>query len=130
MNGRLLRLQGRSAKHLEDFKRHALVVDCSRQTVVARYATEMFGPLNDDRFKPGMVAQKAGGVIWKAWLNVETTLVSRYTDYLLSFADYEKQMKCTKEALDEARGRWIDNQLESRFRKSKAFRRCQASANS
>jgi hypothetical protein len=76
-----------------------------------------------------MIAQKAGGIIWKAWFNVETTFVSRYTDYLSSFADYEKQMKCTKEALDEARSRWMDNQLEQRFRKSKAFRRCQASAN-
>jgi hypothetical protein len=119
-------LQGRSAKYLEDFKRHALVVNCSRETVVAHYATEMSGPLNDDRFKPGMIAQKVGGIIWKAWLIVETTLVGRYMDYLLSFADYEERAKCAKEALDEARSRWVDDQLERRFRKSKAFRRSQA----
>lgn len=84
----------------------------------------MFGPLNDDRFKPGMIAQKAGGNLWKAWLNVETTLVSRYMAYPLRVADYERQLKCAQEALREARNRWVDEQLEQKFLESKAFKRC------
>lgn len=36
--------------------------DCVVSSDRALYATQLFGPLNKDRFKPGQVAQKAGGM--------------------------------------------------------------------
>jgi hypothetical protein len=84
----------------------------------------LFGPLNADRFKSGLVRQKAGGMLWKAWLNLETALVDRYQAYLAAFREYEIELQELKRALEEARQSWIDDKIEQKFKRSKAFKRC------
>ncbi|GAQ91603.1 hypothetical protein KFL_008160030 [Klebsormidium nitens] len=130
------KVEGRSANHLEDFQRHYShklrgiekgEVERSHRAIQALYATELFAPLNEQRFKPGLIAQKAGGVLWKAWLNVEAALVTDYTVYLQRLAEFEEQMERSKELLDAARKAWVEVKLERRFRLSKAFRRCHTS---
>jgi hypothetical protein len=65
-------------------------------------------------------------MLWKAWLNVEIALVNDYVAYLVKFADYESSLRRAKQALERARMRWVDERLESRFKNSKAFKRCEA----
>ncbi|GAQ92005.1 hypothetical protein KFL_009020060 [Klebsormidium nitens] len=129
------KVQERSPHHLEDFGRHYIhelrklgresAGPSSLNAVQALYATELFAPLND-RFKQGLNAQKAGGMLWKAWLNVEVALVTDYVVYLLRVAEFEErvlQRASTTELLNAARGAWVERQLEVQFLKSKAYRR-------
>ena len=89
----------------------------------ALYATQLFGPLNENRFRPGQAAQKTGGMLWRAWLNVEAELITSYVVYLLRFADYESSIKRINNELKRSRAGWIDEELEKRFKASIAFRR-------
>jgi hypothetical protein len=65
-------MQGRSPRHLQQFARfynHILERECNTidrsdwKTLRARYATQLFGSLNSDRFKLGIRAQKAEGML-------------------------------------------------------------------
>jgi hypothetical protein len=72
------------------------------------------------------VPKKAGDMLWKAWLNVEMTLVNEYMAYLVRFADDESVLERSRKALEEARQRWITIEIERRFKNLKAFKRCVA----
>jgi hypothetical protein len=65
-------------------------------------------------------------MMWNAWLGVEAAVVTEYAAYLLRFADYESSLRRAKQALKRARIRWIDERLESSFKNTKAFKRCEA----
>ena len=125
-------LQRREKQHLQIFTRHYMATPCladastDQETVMAYYATQLFAPLNDGRFKPGLTAQRTRGMMWNAWLGVETATITEYAAYLLRFADYESSLRRAKQALERARMRWVDERLESKFKNSKAFKRCEA----
>lgn len=90
---------------------------------MARYATQLFAPLNDQRFKPGLDARKSGGMAWRAWLDEECTLIDDYCEYLVEFEEYKAELERASRELEEARMRWIERNLERRFRNSKAYKR-------
>jgi hypothetical protein len=61
-------------------------------------------------------------MLWKAGLNAETTIVNEHVAYLVGFADTdETALEKSRNALEEARQKWIDYQIERRFRKSKGL---------
>jgi hypothetical protein len=82
----------------------------------------LFAPLNDERFKPGQIAQRGGGMLWRAWLSVECALIDDYFEYLLEFEEYTAKLKQASRELEEARERWIHERLEQKFKK--AYKRC------
>lgn len=103
-------LQWKSPETLQQFVLHFKGVrpeqnDAESARDRALYATQLFGPLNDDRFKPGQLAQKTGGVLWRAWLIVEAELITSYDVYLLKFADYESAIKRIEDELKRSRTR-------------------------
>lgn len=69
-------------------------------------------------------------MLWKAWLNVEVALVIDYMVYLMRFAEFEERMKRWRDSLDAARKAWVNDQLEEKFERSKAFQRHQISPDS
>jgi hypothetical protein len=62
-------------------------------------------------------------MLWRAWLIVEAELITSYAVYLLRFADYESTINRINDELRRSRARWIDEELEKRFKASIAFRR-------
>ncbi|GAQ91553.1 hypothetical protein KFL_008050050 [Klebsormidium nitens] len=114
------------AKTLQTFVEHfacSTVGGLNRDETMARYATELFGPLYDRRFKPGFIAQKSGGMPWKAWMNEECALINEYRKYLLDFGRYKTELERAHRELEESRRRWIEENLEPRFKNSKAYKR-------
>lgn len=76
------------------------------------YATEVFAPLNDERYKPGQTAQRGSGMLWRAWLSVECELIDEYAKYLVEFEEYIAKAKQANQELERARERWIHEKLE------------------
>jgi hypothetical protein len=117
---------GRSGEHLRRFTQHFTGSSngVNHEQAKACYATELFAPLNDERFKPGQTAQKAGGMLWRAWLSVECALIDDYLEYLVEFDEFIAKAKQASQELERARERWIHERLEQKFKNSKAYKRC------
>ena len=94
-----------------------------QEQALAHYATELFAPLNDQRFKTGMDARKSGGMAWRAWLEEEYALIDNYCKYLSAVEEYKRESERVSRELEQARVRWIDEHLERRFKSSKAYKR-------
>jgi hypothetical protein len=115
--------QGRSGEHLRRFVQHFTGSSngLDQEQAKACYATELFAPLNDARFKPGLLAQRAGGMLWRAWLSVECALIDDYSEYLVEFEEDIAKVKEASQELERAREKWIHERLEQKFKKSKAY---------
>jgi hypothetical protein len=117
--------QRKSGEHLRRFVEHftASSNGLDQKQAKASYATELFAPLNDTRFKPGQTAQRASGMLWRAWLSVECALIDDYSGYLVECDDYTAKVKQASQELERAREKWIYETLEQKFKKSKAYRK-------
>jgi hypothetical protein len=93
------------------------------QKVVLIYSTMLFAPINEHRFGPGTATQKLGGYEWRCWLIVESDLVRDYRMYLQRFDAYDAAAKAARQAVDAARERWFEREIDIKFKSSLAYRR-------
>jgi hypothetical protein len=90
------------------------------EKVVSNYSTALYAPINEHRFGPGTLAQKLGGFEWQWWLIVEADLVRGYRKYLERFDAHDAAAKAAKQAVDAARERWFEKQMDEKFKCSLA----------
>jgi hypothetical protein len=93
------------------------------QKVVSFYSTTLFAPVNEHRFGAGTVAQKLGGFEWKWWLRGESDLIREYQTYLDRFDAHDAAAKAARAAVDAARERRFEREIDIKFKCSLAYRR-------
>jgi hypothetical protein len=93
------------------------------QKVVSVYSTTLFAPINEHRFGPGAVTQKLGGFEWKWWLRGKSDLIQDYQTYLDQFDAHDAAAKAARAAVDAARERWFEREIDIKFKCSLAYRR-------
>jgi hypothetical protein len=93
------------------------------QKVLSIYSTMLFAPLNEHRFGPGTVAQKLGGFEWRWWLREESDLIWEYQMYLDRFDAHDAAAKAARAAVDAARERWFEREIDIKFKSSMAYSR-------
>jgi hypothetical protein len=125
--------QVKNASALEAFERHyGYFIDdelrgldslARAEKVVSIYSTALYAPINEQRFGPGTLAQKLGGFEWQWWLIVEADLVREYRTYLERFDAHGAAAEAARQAVDAARERWFEKEIESKFKSSLAYSR-------
>jgi hypothetical protein len=93
------------------------------QKVVSIYLTTLFAPVNKHRFGPGTVTQKLGGFEWKWWLREKSDLIQDYQTYLDRFDAHDAAAAAARAAVDAARERWFEREIDIMFKCSLAYRR-------
>lgn len=93
------------------------------QKVLSIYSTMLFASLNEHRFGAGTVAQKLGGFEWKWWFRGESDLIHEYQTYLDRFDAHDAAAEAARAAVDVARERWFEKEIDGKFKCSLAYRR-------
>jgi hypothetical protein len=93
------------------------------QKIASIYSTMLFATINVDRFGPGAAAQKSGGFEWKWWFIVESDLIREYQTYLERFDAHDAAAKAARAAVDVARERWFEQEIDNKFKCSLVYRR-------
>lgn len=93
------------------------------EKVVSTYSMTLFAPINEHRFGPGGVAQKLGGFEWKWWLRGESDLIQDYQTYLDRFDAHDAAAAAARAAVDGARERWFEREIDIKFKCSLTYRR-------
>jgi hypothetical protein len=125
--------QVKNLSDLEVFERHyGYFIDDELQgldssarapNVVSIYSTTLFAPINEHRFGPCTAAQKLGSFEWKWWLVVESDLIRDYRTYLDRFDAHDAAAKAARAAVDAARERWFESEIDIKFKSSLLYQR-------
>jgi hypothetical protein len=125
--------QVKNSSALEAFERHygyfiddelrGLDSSARAEKVVSIYSMALFAPINEHRFKPGTLAQKLGGFEWRWWLIVEADLIRDYRTYLERLDKHVLAAEAARQAVDAARERWFEKEIESKFKSLLAYSR-------
>jgi hypothetical protein len=110
-------------KHNGYFMADELDSSARAQKVVSIYSTMLFARINEHRFWPGIVARRLGGFEWRWWLVVDSDLVREYRAYLDRFDAHDAATKAALAAVDGARERWFEREIDNKFKCSLAYRR-------
>jgi hypothetical protein len=130
---RALFLQVKNPTAIEAFEKHhgyfmddelqGLDSSARAQKVLLIYSTMLFAPLNEHRFGPGTVAQKLGVFEWRWWLRGKSDLIREYHTYLYRIGAHDAAAKAARAAVNAARERWFEREIDIKFKCSLAFRR-------